>query len=93
MFPLDNKQEDREDYGMTRTREPHSLLKKAEGAIEHLARRLQCWSYDLTNTLHLRLRFQGVGDRFSAGLSAAHKIGILLPYPCKGECSLWITYR
>ena len=41
-YLLDNKQENREDYGTTRTKELDSLLKKAEGAIEHLARRLQC---------------------------------------------------
>ena len=90
-YPLNNKQEHREDYGMTRTKESHFPLKKAESTVQQLGRRLQCWSCDLTDARHLMRRFQASVTDFQQALARLDKSASYCT--CKGECTSWITYK
>ena len=76
---------------MTRIKEPHFLLKKAEGTVKKLVRRLQRWSCDLTDAHHLMRRFQASATDFQQALARLEEAA--LHSSRKGACTSWMAYR
>lgn len=76
---------------MTRTKEPHFLLKKAEDTVGQLVSRLQRWSCDLTDARHLMRRFQASMTDFQQALAQLEETALYSSR--KGACISWMAYR